>query len=422
MRILSLCANLGRGGTQRVVQNFTFAYQRAGHDVAVLAWSGGGVRQARLEQAGVPVFIGTGSASIERARAYRPDVIHIHRPGVADPFQTELMASLKRQDCRIVETNVFSRVDRSAASELIDVHFQLTNWCMWKWRRWLGNQLQLGVVVPNAVDAADFPIPTAEQKAEFRAQNEIPPDAFLCGRVGQAEPGKWHEVNFDVFSDLAVRDPGAHLILLGFPEFYRPRIDAMSPDIRRRVRILPECDSDQTLRALYGSLDCFIHAAKTGESFGLVLTEAMLCGAPVVTVSRPYKDNSQIEVVRNGVDGLVAGSFRHFGTAVRQMWERREFRETIRPILRAGVIERYGADQVAGKALRVMQHVLAHGDRRKLSDTLENDPELKTRTSDSEAREMLENTIGGPDAIDVLRMKLMHKPLVNRADAICTLS
>ena len=61
-----------------------------------------------------------------------------------------------------------------------------------------------------------------------------------------------------------------------------------------------------------------------------------------------------------------------------------------------------------------MQHVLAHGDRRKLSDTLENDPELKTRTSDSEAREMLENTIGGPDAIDVLRMKMMHKPLVNR--------
>ena len=168
------------------------------------------------------------------------------------------------------------------------------------------------------------------------AQNEIPRRSVSLRASGAGRTRKVARSQFRCIRRPRRPRPGHHLILLGFPEFYRPRIDAMSPDIRRRVRILPECDSDQTLRALYGSLDCFIHAAKTGESFGLVLTEAMLCGAPVVTVSRPYKDNSQIEVVRNGVDGLVAGSFRHFGTTVRQMWERREFRETIRPILRTG--------------------------------------------------------------------------------------
>lgn len=415
MRILSLCANLGRGGTQRVVQNFTFAYRRAGHEAAVLAWSEGGVRQVRLEQSGVPVFVGVGSDSMARAREFAPDVIHIHRAGVADPLQTDLLKQLKRGDCRVVETNVFSRVDRSAGGNLIDIHFQLTNWCMWKWRRWLGREQRAGVIVPNAVEASDFPEPTSAEIAEFRSANQIPPDAFLAGRVGQPEPGKWHPVNLRAFVEIAERDSNAYLVLLGLPPEFRGTVDAMPADVRRRVRVLPVVDTDQTLRALYGSIDCFLHAASTGESFGLVLTEAMLCNAPCVTVSRPFKDNSQIEVVRQGVDGLVAGSIDSFRRAAMQMWEQKDFRQRIRPGLRAGVIERYGADKVAAAALKAMQYARQHTNRAKLIDALETDPTLKTDTTDAEAMQMLRNTIGGPATTDVLRMKVMHSSLVHRS-------
>ena len=38
----------------------------------------------------------------------------------------------------------------------------------------------------------------------------------------------------------------------------------------------------------------------------MVLCEAMLCGVPVVTLSTPLKDNSQLEVVGHGKGGLVA--------------------------------------------------------------------------------------------------------------------
>src|SRR4029079_13668013 len=58
MRILSIGAGLGRGGTERAVETFSIEYQRLGHDVAVLAWQEGGVRQTTLEQAGIEVFVG----------------------------------------------------------------------------------------------------------------------------------------------------------------------------------------------------------------------------------------------------------------------------------------------------------------------------------------------------------------------------
>ena len=57
-------------------------------------------------------------------------------------------------------------------------------------------------------------------------------------------------------------------------------------------------------------MDGFLHVSRIGESFGMVLCEAMLCGVPVVTLSTPLKDNSQLEVVgprRGRAGGADAG-------------------------------------------------------------------------------------------------------------------
>ena len=64
MRILSIGASLGRGGTERAVETFSLGFQRLGHDVAVLAWQDGGLRQARLEEHGIEVFIGGADGSV----------------------------------------------------------------------------------------------------------------------------------------------------------------------------------------------------------------------------------------------------------------------------------------------------------------------------------------------------------------------
>ena len=60
----------------------------------------------------------------------------MHEPG--EPLLDAAWTGIVTGERRVVETNVFSRVDYSPGADLIDVHFQLTKWCMWKWRRWLG--------------------------------------------------------------------------------------------------------------------------------------------------------------------------------------------------------------------------------------------------------------------------------------------
>ena len=85
MRILSIGASLGRGGTERAVETFSLGFQRLGHAVAVLAWQDGGLRQAHLEENGVEVFIGGAGLprrTVLAATAHQPSGLRIdHRCG-----------------------------------------------------------------------------------------------------------------------------------------------------------------------------------------------------------------------------------------------------------------------------------------------------------------------------------------------------
>ena len=73
------------------------------------------------------------------------------------------------------------------------------------------------------------------------------------------------------------------------------------------MEFLPPVGTDAELAAFYGSLDALAHANDTGESFGLVIAEAMACGLPVVTHPCPgERDNAQLDLVQDGVTGFVA--------------------------------------------------------------------------------------------------------------------
>jgi len=279
MRILSIGARLGRGGTERAVESFSVEYQRLGHEVAVLAWQEGGVRQATLERAGIEVFVGGENLgrALAAADAFKPDLLHIHRVGVAMEAEAALLRRLQRRDRRVIETNVFGRVDRSDAADYIDVHMLLSRWCLWRWQRWSRDRRHrsIGVVVPNPVDVHRFAPVDVDRRRAVRERLGIPRDAFVCGRVGQASPVKWHRSMFRAFTELAQEDPTAHLVMVGLPPSFERYIRLLPASVRRRIRNLPLVDSDDALSELYSSLDCFLHAAAVGESFGYVLAEAL---------------------------------------------------------------------------------------------------------------------------------------------------
>jgi hypothetical protein len=211
------------------------------------------------------------------------------------------------------------------------------------------------------------------------------------------------------FAELARRDPTAHLILIGLPDSLRGVLEGLEPAIRARVRELPLIKDDRELSLVYSSLDCFLHAAQIGESFGLVLAEAMLCGCPVVTASRPDRDNSQVEVVGHGEGGLVAASTDSLAGALLSLREDERLRREIRARSRQRVMDLFGADKVAALAARVGKLALGAGDRGSVIRALESDPEVGARTwvSDAEARELLGKTMGRLRRLELLRMRVV---------------
>jgi hypothetical protein len=207
---------------------------------------------------------------------------------------------------------------------------------------------------------------------------------------------------------IARGDPNAYLLLAGLPDEFVPLIGRLSEDVRDRVRQVPLTDSDRELSVMYSSMDCFLHAATIGESFGLVLTEAMLCGCPVVTVARPDRDNSHVEVVGHLKAGLVAASMRDFPRAALALWEDDALRRRLGAGARQNVIDRYGSDQVAALAVRVAAITLECGDRAELVRRLAATPGLQTDATDQEAERQLRDAIGRPRAIERLRMRLVN--------------
>ncbi len=418
MRILTVCGDLGRGGTQRAAQTFSLAYQRAGHEVAFLAHAQGGPRRSRLEAGGIPVFLGEDNLSkaLTDADGFEPDIIHIHRAGVRNDRETDILRVLRRKDRRVLETNVFGRVDYSKGADLIDLHFQLSSWCMWRWRRTLGSQRdrRAGIVLPYLIDPNDFRPADREQTEAFRRAHHIPADAFLCGRVGQPAPAKWHAQNLLAFARVGELNPKAWMVLLGLPDRLRATLDSLPAGVRRRIIVLPETDSDSELCALYSSLDCFLHASRIGESFGLVLAEAMMCNCPVVTASRPHRDNSQVEVVGHEEGGLVAGSAHLLAEAAIRLLSSPALLRTIRQQARSHVLSRFSLEKVGAQALKAATVALAYDGRRKLAEALGEDPNFQTDTSDAEINRLLYNVHGEPAAAELLMMRMCVNPPVQR--------
>lgn len=421
MRILTLVERLTRGGTERAAEVFSRCYQDAGHQVMVMAWSRGGVREEALERAGIEVVVVGDDPDLEaalvRADAFNPDVIHIHRASMPSEEEYAMMRRLKTGRRKVIETSVFGRYDSSRSGVLVDVHMQLTEWCMWRWRKWAwpGGRSKSAAVVANPVECSAFERASeADIKAFRREVIGVPDDAFVLGRIGQKMDGKWHPATIDAFADLARDDPRVYLATIGMPPSCEQRLAQLPPDIRKRAITLAYIDGDRKLAAAFSSFDIFLHAAQIGETFGYVLAEAMLCECPVATVSRPHKDNSQIEVVGHGVGGVVAGSFAGLPAACRRLYGDEEFRRRLGRQGRQRILERYDAPLVAGLALRVAKHAVEALGSADLSRRLREDAGLVTDVSGRGVKGLLDELDDRPAFKEELLRRVVTFPGVYR--------
>lgn len=299
MRILTVVGGLTKGGTERAAQNFAEAYKNLGHDSRVLATRYGGVRLAELVEREIAVWVGTEAETMAAILEWQPDIIHVHSHGPEADEINAILASCP--SAKVIETNVFSRP--SPWIDALDVSFQLSDWCRWLYARRAGVAAR-SATVPYAVNVKSFRRVSDDEIMRFRQDHGLASHEFVIGRVGQSHESKWSPLLVETLEHLCKIGIPARLVIVNAPPAIIARCHA-SPHAGAVVAI-EQVIGDAALCAVYSAMDAFVHIADGGESFGLVLAESMLCETPVVTLSTPWNDNSQGEVVGHGVGGVVA--------------------------------------------------------------------------------------------------------------------
>ena len=157
------------------------------------------------------------------------------------------------------------------------------------------------VVIPNPV----FPgVVSTEQTTELRKQYGINENEQVLGIVGRIIRWKGH-VEFLMAAFLAMRAvPGLKVLIVG--EFsdkrglYRNEIIRMVEDSGYKERVI-FTGYVSNVENYYSLMDVCIHASIEPEPFGLVITEAMACGVPVIASDR----GAPGEIITDGENGYL---------------------------------------------------------------------------------------------------------------------
>jgi phosphatidylinositol alpha-mannosyltransferase len=129
------------------------------------------------------------------------------------------------------------------------------------------------VLIPNGVTVSRY-----EKAAPLPGW---PGDGGALGFLGRMdEPRKGLDVLLRAFAELGPARPGLRLLLAG-PGDVEEILGKVPAPLRSRVILLGQVTEEDKAR-VYHSVDVFCAPNTGGESFGIVLAEAMAAGAPIV--------------------------------------------------------------------------------------------------------------------------------------------
>ena len=147
------------------------------------------------------------------------------------------------------------------------------------------------VEIPNGVAVANF--------CEAEPLPGWPGDGGSLGFLGRfTEPRKGFATLLDAFVRLAADRDGLRLLVLG-PGDPATVLAEVPPRLRDRIDFLGMA-SDETKARMLRSVDVYVAPNTGGESFGMILTEAMAAGTPVLA--------SDLDAFRRVLDDGRAGT------------------------------------------------------------------------------------------------------------------
>ncbi|GII34039.1 glycosyltransferase family 4 protein [Planotetraspora mira] len=303
------------GGVQAHIRDLAEALIADGHDVSVItpaaedaplpSYVTSAGRAVPVPYNGSVARLAFGFLSANRVRKWiregRFDVLHVHEPAVPSlgvlacwvargPIVATFHASYERSRAMSVAAPMLQ-----SALEKINARIAVSDAARRTLVEHLGGD---AVLIPNGV--------TVSRYAEATPLPGWGPDGGVIGFLGRMdEPRKGLPVLLEAFSLLAPERPGLRLLIAG-PGDHDDVLDRVPKQYRDRVGLLGMVSEADKVRA-YHSVDVFCAPNLGGESFGIVLTEAMSAGAPILA--------SDIPAFRRVLGGGQAGALFATGDA-----------------------------------------------------------------------------------------------------------
>lgn len=305
-RVLHVVNSLGIGGTQKVMQQFVTNLNQERFKPFVFSFRDG-ERGKQLREQNILTYIGKDLLSV--LLKLQPHIVHVHRAGWPEP---NLLKPMKlAQTPIVVETNVFGRHDPSPSADIIDATLFVSHFCLDRYSQLAGFKATAPRyrALYNPVDVDRLMANTPEKKDYSRP---------IAGRISRVDPGKWSRLGFE-FLPFIVRDfpDFRYHVIGGIPEAHAY---VKEHDLQDNVIFLPPVSHDEEIGTFMGELSLLAHANDTGESFGLVIAEAMACALPVIThPCEGLKDNAQLELVDHGETGLIAKTAEEYANAIKYL-------------------------------------------------------------------------------------------------------
>ena len=310
------------GGVARSVQGFSNEFRRRGHRVLVVAPFFEGTPEQETDVVRIPALQHFSGSDFSvpvpvpgrvaaALRAFAPDIVHSHHPFLLGDTALRVAA---RHRIPVVFTHhtlyenyihyvpVDSPRLRRFVLDLTTGYCNLCNAVIAPSETVAGLLAERGVkvpvkVIPTGVDTTLF---GTGDGAAFRARMGIPPDVFLLGHVGRLALEKNLRFLATAVVRFLHRQSDARFLLAGEgPALAEIRQAFDRGGLAGRLHCAGILGRGELADA-YHAMDLFAFASLS-ETQGMVLTEAMAAGVPVVAV-----DASGVrEVVQNGVNGRL---------------------------------------------------------------------------------------------------------------------
>ena len=359
IKILEAVNQLGLGGTEYTLQLFAKFLDKRHFDVTVVSLIKGGEREQVLKDLGIDVIVLNGDFNQLPALLDNTDVLHWHGGGALDPELFQIIQIHKPS--LVIQTNVFGIYDASPFYKIIDYDLFISNMILIRRMeadaKLKDNFSYKRKVLPYPVDVdhMNHIMPSDQQILEFKKKLGLDKN-FIVGRIGRADNYKFDLITLSGFAKFAKKVPEARFLLVGATA--EMIAHAASLGIQDKLIIQENTINFHDLLIYYKSMDVFLAISQIGESFGMVIAEAMTTGTPVVTASTEDRDNAQIELVDHGKSGIVVKHSRtSISRALYRLYKNPDLRKQIATESKLKIANAYKAQKIVAS---LEQLILTH--------------------------------------------------------------